>query len=125
MEAGGHRNGDGGDGTGDLFDESREADANQPVAVRGTAFRGAGKYAALARHLEGVEEATCELQFTRLEEIIGSDLPGSARRRRTGWLWWTNDPYQTQAKNGWLAAGWVVSNVDYVKSVALLRRPSR
>lgn len=36
-----------------------------------------------------------------------------------------NAPSRTQAKNGWLAAGWLVSNVDYVKSVVSLRRESR
>ncbi len=84
-----------------------------------------GKYAPLRRYLEGMQEPGCELRFKRVEEIIGSELPRSACRRRTGWLWWTNEPSRTQAKNGWLAAGWFVSNVDYVNSVVYLARGPR
>lgn len=87
MEEGGVRDGVSGDGTGDLFGQSFEQSANQPVDGRRTAVRYVGKYAPLARYLEGLEEATCELQFKRIEEIIGSELPRSACRRRTGWLW--------------------------------------
>ena len=121
MDEGGAR-ADGSDSnTGDLFGNSYEGSMNHPVGPQRSAVPYVGKYARLRRYLEGLKESTCELHFEEVEEIRGSELPRSARRRRTGWLWWTNDRSRTQAKNGWLAAGWFVSNVDYVRSVVNLR----
>ena len=125
MDEGGTRDERSGGGTGDLFGNSCEESANQPLGGRRSTVPYVGKYSPLRRYLEGLEESGCELQFNQVEEIIGSELPRSAWRRRTGWLWWTNDPSRTQAKNGWLAAGWFVSSVDYDKSVVYLGRGSR
>ena len=125
MKQYGERDGDGGHATGDLFGKSFEEAAAQPVDGRKTGVRYVSKYATLAQYLGGLQEATCVLEFKRVEEIVGSELPRSACRRRTGWLWWTNDLSRTQARNGWMAAGWIVSNVDYERKVVSLRRESR
>ena len=110
------------DDTGDLFENSSIENTEQTVGGRSTFVRPLGKYAPLALHLRGLEGPECLLKFSEVEKIIGSGLPGSARNRRTGWLWWSNDISRTQARNGWLAAGWQVSKVDYVKSVVYLWR---
>lgn len=124
MKRDGKRDGDGGDVTGDLFGKSFEEASAKSVDGRKTGVRYVGKYATLAQYLEGLQEATCVIEFKRLEEILGSELPRSACRRQTGWLWWTNDLSRTQARNGWMAAGWRVSRVDYQRRVVSLRRES-
>ena len=50
------------------------------------------------------------LTFREIESILKSKLPESARTYRE---WWGNDSYHTQAKNGWLSAGWQVISVDF------------
>ena len=109
------------DDTGDLFENSSIENMEQTVGGRSAFIRPLGKYAPLAWHLRGLEGRECLLKFSEVEKIIGSGLPGSTCNRRTGWLWWSNDISRTQARNGWLAAGWQVSKVDYVKSVVYLR----
>ena len=108
--------------TRDLFENSPIENTEQTVDGGSASVRPRGKYATLAWHLRGLEGRECILKFSELEKIIGSGLPRSACNRRTGWLWWSNDVSCTQARNGWLAAGWIVSYVDYVKSVVYLRR---
>ena len=87
MKQYGERDGDGGDATGDLFGKSFEEATAQSVDGRKTEVRYVGKYATLAQYLERLQEETCVLEFKRVEEIVGSELPRSACRRRTGWLW--------------------------------------
>jgi hypothetical protein len=53
------------------------------------------------------EDKSCVLDFSQLEEILGSRLPLSARVFRG---WWANDLTHTQAK-AWLAAGWKTGEV--------------
>ncbi|MCY4597834.1 MAG: hypothetical protein OXC19_23920 [Bryobacterales bacterium] len=124
MTRDGQRNGDRGDVAGDLFGKSFEEASAKLGDGRNTGVRYVGKYAALAKYLDEFREATCVLEFKRIEEILGSELPRSANRPQTGWLWWTNDLSRTQARNGWMAAGWLVSNVDYQRRVVSLRRES-
>ena len=110
--------------TGDLFGGSSVQSTEKRAGGRSAADQYMGKYGELARFLEGYKEPVCGLKFKQVEDIIGSKLPMSARQRRTGWLWWTNESSRTQARNGWMAAGWIVSNVDYAKGLVLLRRTS-
>lgn len=68
------------------------------------------KYLPLMQYLlsRNPEDKSCVLDFSRLEEILGSRLPLSARAFRA---WWANDPTHTQSK-AWLAAGWKAGEVS-------------
>lgn len=73
------------------------------------------KYTPLRDHLlelgtEGRSSVT--LTHAEIEDLIGAALPRSASGQRTMGLWWRNDHTHTQARNGWLAAGWWVESID-------------
>jgi hypothetical protein len=67
------------------------------------------KYLPLMQYLlsRDPEDRSCVLNFSQLEEILGSRLPLSARVFRG---WWANDVTHTQSK-AWIAAGWKTSKV--------------
>lgn len=46
-----------------------------------------GKYAALARHLEGQATSPVAMTFGQIEQVLGFSLPESARRHQA---WWAN-----------------------------------
>lgn len=69
-----------------------------------------GKYVALGRYLEKQEDASIiTVTFDEVEEILGFDLPKSARKYRP---WWANDQSHSHAVDGWLKVGWKTDNVD-------------
>ena len=70
------------------------------------------KYSALRDFLLSTGKDVVVLSFNEIAEIIGSELPLSAFKHRA---WWANDRYHTHARNGWLAAGYIVSHVDFDK----------
>jgi hypothetical protein len=67
------------------------------------------RYMHLAKYLRGQPGGEVELSFAELERILGSPLPRSARELR---VWWSNDGTHSQARFGWLAAGWRVESVN-------------
>lgn len=77
------------------------------------------KYSPLGDFLSQCEDDLIELSFKEIEDILGSSLPDSAREHRE---WWGNDRSHTQARNGWLAAGWEVSHVDLQRKIVVFRR---
>ena len=80
------------------------------------------KYTPLSIHLGEQSDGQCALSFEEIEEIIRAKLPKSAKDRRTGSLWWGNDMSRTQAKHGWLRAGWQTVNVNYAEECVLFVR---
>ena len=83
-------------------------------AVAGQRHREAverGKYAPLYRHLTREPGPEWRTSFARIEEILGCQLPNSARCHRP---WWANQ----KAGNGhsqalaWQLAGWKTRSVD-------------
>jgi hypothetical protein len=68
------------------------------------------KYEPLRKYLLNSEEDSIQLSFDEVEEIVG-ELPSSSRQHQA---WWSNNESHTNAKNGWLAAGWMSSKVDMV-----------
>lgn len=69
-----------------------------------------GKYSALAEYLRGqAAKQEVLLTFKEIENILGFELPTSAKRHR---CWWANDESHVQAKEGWMNAGWVVKTVN-------------
>ena len=61
-----------------------------------------GKYQHLSDYLTEQKGDCCTLPFIKIEEIIGSSLPLSARNHRA---WWANDETHPQAQS-WMRAGW-------------------
>ena len=69
------------------------------------------RYEPLARYLQGQPPETdaIEMTFVAIEELIGDQLPPSARRHRS---MWANDPSSRPQAQQWLDAGWRVSRVS-------------
>ncbi len=77
------------------------------------------KYSKLRDYLLNIPENRITITFTEIENILESKLPDSARTCRE---WWGNDTHHTQARNGWLAAGWRVISVDFGKETVEFSR---
>lgn|SRR5690606_35855962 len=70
--------------------------------------RRPSRYAPLTKFLTDARGDATEISFAKVEEILGGDLPGSARKFRA---FWANSEKLTQAR-GWLEAGWSVAALD-------------
>lgn len=66
------------------------------------------KYDGLFRWLQRQRLHQLNISFSRIEYILGFELPGSARIDPQ---WWENDPGHVQAK-AWLQAGFRTADVD-------------
>jgi len=78
------------------------------------------KYYPLFEYLKSQPDSgVIELGFGKIEQIIGKNLPASARTVRA---WWSNS--QTAQGRSWLEANWVVDDVDFDKQVVVFR-PAR
>ena len=79
----------------------------------------AGKYEPLADYLKRQRVGEATMSFASLAAIVGQ-LPPSAYAHEE---WWSNSPSQhTQARNGWLAAGWEVASFDIPSEVVTFRK---
>lgn len=78
------------------------------------------KYSPLTRYLVNLSAYTnrAVLSFSRIEEVIGDNLPESAFRNER---WWANTDSTLQG-HSWLLAGWRVEAVDLQRRVAVLRK---
>ena len=77
-------------------------------------------YDGLARHLSQQRGPTRTMAFSAVAATLGRPLltePAYTSRH-----WWANDRDHTQARNGWLAAGWLVETVDLAGGVVIFRR---
>jgi len=78
------------------------------------------KYSAMTQCLSQLPTTREAASFRFIEELIGSDLPPSARKYRP---WWGN-----QLKSGgrqctaWLKAGWRVETIDLIGETAVFIR---
>lgn len=79
-----------------------------------------GKYDRLRRFLSKLECDVVELSFDEVSSIVNG-LPKAAFERRE---WWSNDEKQTQAKNGWLAAGFRVIGVNLKNKLVVFSKVS-
>ena len=77
--------------------------------VRDAASRG--KYAPLYRYLSAKSGSRWRTSFLEVEEILGFDLPASARLYRP---WWANQKKDAGHSHAlaWQAAGWKTRKVD-------------
>lgn len=69
------------------------------------------RYAPLAIHLQRIplKQDKIQLSFSAIEEIIGDQLPPSARQHRN---WWANDAVSHTQSQQWLEVGWRVSGIS-------------
>ncbi len=91
------------------------ADANAAVGSADFSIidsaKSGGRYAALADWLQSQPGKLDQIQLTfeQLEEIIGSELPASARNHRA---WWANDSVGHSHSQLWLDAGWRTTYIN-------------
>lgn len=84
------------------------------------------KYRALGEYLSKLPSEPQTLSFNRIEQILGSKLPASARDYDA---WWSNSPVPGRHNSVWLEAGWQTDclnrnagSVSFIKSD--LRQPA-
>ena len=68
------------------------------------------KYTPLEEYLKGQNETEISVRFADIEEIIGSELPASAREYL---IWWDNNSASSHVQaRAWLNAGYHTEYVD-------------
>jgi hypothetical protein len=78
-----------------------------------------GKYSKLGEHLTDSKSAKLNLTFNEVENILGFNLPKSAREYQA---WWANSGgLHTHAIDGWLSMGWI-AKVDLDNQVVTFVR---
>ena len=85
-----------------------------------TATASQGKFSRLYTHLRHQDGRKWSTTFNEIEEILGFQLPNSARMDRPWWLNQINDGH-SQAL-AWIAAGWCVSVVDLEQESLTFKR---
>ena len=80
-----------------------------------------GKYTPLTLYLSRKAKWTrwVKLQFSRIEGIIGNDLPESAHQNPE---WWKNTKNTSHAK-AWLSIGWNIKEVNLKEKTVIFTRP--
>jgi len=96
------------------------AEPRARYAPETTATVKSGKYTPLAEWLHqqssGAQIATT---FEKIETVLQESLPPSARQHRS---WWANDTTSHRQSLSWLAAGWLVDDVDIANGTVTFRR---
>ena len=78
------------------------------------------KYYPLFEYLDQLSNSgLIELSFDEIEEILGKQLPNSARVSRA---WWANSP--TSQGRAWQEAGWLIDSPDLENQLVIFR-PAR
>lgn len=105
----------------------RDPDSNQPSAGSLTPaldsakpVRPGSKYHPLYAHLIQLRETQVNLEFGAIEQLIGSELPASARAGRA---FWSNRGRGALQAAAWMLAGYHVSEVDLERQVVTFVRP--
>lgn len=100
--------------------------SKEPVEyVFSESTKGTGRYASLADWLQSQSgrQSQITLTFNQVEEIIGGNLPGSAREFRN---WWANDSVGHIHSQLWLDAGWRTTYINLnEKRVTFIRIKER
>jgi len=83
-----------------------------------------GKYTPLSHWLKNQLADRVQLSFDEIEDedIIGAELPRSAKEHRE---WWANetDPKSRHCQcRAWIIEGWIVESVDLEKEIVVFRR---
>jgi hypothetical protein len=77
-------------------------------------------YDGLARHLGQQPGPTHTMAFPAVAATLGRAVLTAPAYTRL--QWWANDITHNQARNGWIAAGWVVDTVDLAGQTVTFRR---
>ena len=77
----------------------------------------AGKYGRLCEHLRALQETEWRAGFAEIEEVLGLDLPASARSHAA---WWSNGGHSHAG--AWLDAGFKTSELDLSRQTVVFRR---
>lgn len=77
------------------------------------------KYDPLREHLARLNDVVWAAKIGEVEDILGTNLPRSAREHRT---WWANSGGSLVHQNAWLDAGWKVDRTDLRRDVVVFRR---
>jgi CBS domain-containing protein len=98
-----------------------EESSDTSAFIEGEIEEGDSKYAKLAVYLSNQPEdkEKLELNFDRIEEILGFDLPKSAREHRA---WWANDTVGHSWSRDWLDVDWRVASVNMSNQVVRFAR---
>lgn len=85
------------------------------------------KYEPLADHLSGLPslQKRVVLTFKKIEQILGAELPGSARKYEDWWIGgrrWTRVENSQVQERAWHAVGWSVEEVNPVLGMVTFRR---
>ena len=67
------------------------------------------KYTPLEGHLRKSGRHELPMSFAKIEQVIGTKLPPSARKHRP---WWSNNPSNSVITRAWLNAGYKTAQVD-------------
>lgn len=68
-----------------------------------------GKYRPLYDHLQTLDDDRWDAGFPDVEDVLGSDLPASARNHQA---WWANETATHSHSRAWVAAGFHTANVN-------------
>ena len=110
-----------------LYEEQVAADSSRvvpaparPVPDRTTPSAPVrGKYAPLFRHFVAMEVTRWHATFDQIENILGFDLPASARRHPA---WWANQETGRSHALAWQAAGWRTRNLSLAAETVTFER---
>jgi CBS domain-containing protein len=82
-----------------------------------TQRRSGGRYDPLRDWLarQAQHETRIAVSFQQIEELLGAELPPSARQHRS---WWSNDPGSHSQALAWLEVGWEIEHVDMTGEMA-------
>lgn len=77
------------------------------------------KYDPLSRFLERTQAGAQRLTFSKVEEILGFELPVSAYRYEA---WWSNNETGHSHARSWIESGWRTESVDLAGRKVTFRR---
>lgn len=77
------------------------------------------KYQPLEQRLEAIGKNYIPITFSEVEEILGFELPNSARSYRP---WWSNNASSHVQARAWIEAGYVTERVDMEGENLVFRR---
>ena len=98
-----------------------EATTDELAPVEETIHANESRYAPLALLLreQPRDQPKVSLTFQKIEEIIGGELPASARQHRS---WWANDSVGHVQSQQWLDMGWRVSRINMSEETVIFTR---
>lgn len=79
------------------------------------------KYHPLYAHLHNLQQEECTLSFAEIEQLLGKQLPQTARLQKA---WWSNRQKGGLQANAWVAAGYQVTDLNLATEQVTFRKSS-